>query len=110
MFSKYLRDHASGGEVEGPPLPDHLEDPASSESKGKRPAFPSPGVTPGGSSKKATTSPLGIPPTGSSRSSSTPPRPPPFKDERGVPPKPARGSSDCLYSRHSFEHERKENS
>ncbi|KAL0445045.1 UNVERIFIED_CONTAM: hypothetical protein Slati_2227200 [Sesamum latifolium] len=105
MFKKYLCDYAGGGT---PPPRSPRGTPASNRSKGKRSVSPPPGVTPGGPAKRTRASSLGTPPTSSSKPSSTPPPHPSLKEEKGVPSRPSRASSDILYSRQSLEQDEEE--
>ncbi|KAL0394981.1 UNVERIFIED_CONTAM: hypothetical protein Slati_4464300 [Sesamum latifolium] len=82
MFGKLLRNHNAEGRGGGTPPPRSPRGtPSSSESKEKRSASLSPGITPRGSSKKSRMSSLSTPPSSSVRS---PPHPI-LKDEKGVP-------------------------
>ncbi|KAL0313607.1 UNVERIFIED_CONTAM: hypothetical protein Sradi_5760000 [Sesamum radiatum] len=108
MFGKLLRNQ-SGNRGGGTPPCSPMKTPSSSDSKGKRPASASPSMILGGFSKKSRPSPLSTPPSGSARSSLGLPSPPPVKDERGVPLRVSRASSDGLHSFSSLEVERGRN-
>ncbi|KAL0446616.1 UNVERIFIED_CONTAM: hypothetical protein Slati_1789500 [Sesamum latifolium] len=109
MFGKLLHNH-SGGCGGGTPLPCSPRGTlSSSESKGKKSAFASPGVAPSGSSKKSRMGSLSTPPSSSTEAPSGHPPPPTLKDERGVPLKYSRAPSDCLHFLQSLEVEWEEN-
>ncbi|KAL0411304.1 UNVERIFIED_CONTAM: hypothetical protein Slati_3720100 [Sesamum latifolium] len=81
-----MRDHATGGRAGGTPSSKSPRGtPSSSDSKGKWYASPSPGVTPGGSSKKTRLSLFGNSPSSSAKPPSGPLPPPLSRTTEGVP-------------------------
>ncbi|KAL0349717.1 UNVERIFIED_CONTAM: hypothetical protein Sradi_4120900 [Sesamum radiatum] len=105
MFGKLLRNHSRGRGGGAPPSRSPRGTP-SSESKGKRPASPSPRVALGGSSKKWRMSSLSTPPSSSKKHLLGHPHLPILTDERGVPLKYSRAPSNCLHSPQSLEIEK----
>ncbi|KAL2236474.1 UNVERIFIED_CONTAM: hypothetical protein Sindi_0839100, partial [Sesamum indicum] len=82
-----------------------LEGPLFLVSSKKNTASPTPGVTPGCSSKRTKLSSFVASPTSSTKPPSRPPPLPPPKDERGVSLKFSRSYSTCLHTHQSLDQE-----